>query len=153
MTWVHNFCLKMPTSVINSSAKGKNTDIFSVVSSTWSEVCSVICYIALLLGGLVFVKASIGDYFKGDTSYTETKEPLTLNDLPTLTFCAVYRYSSTEQWLDEDYDVEYSGTVLVHGQDFNLITKVCIFLIFNGCLHQDTFQKFYGMATVKFKKF
>ena len=44
-------------------------------------------YYGLLIAGVYFVWGSILDYHRGDISYSETKEAITLNDLPTMSFC------------------------------------------------------------------
>ena len=52
----------------------------------------VLVYICLLIGGFSFVWVSIEGYLEGNTFYLETREELTLNDLPTISVCFVLTY-------------------------------------------------------------
>ena len=44
-------------------------------------------YLGLLAGALAFCWQNLRDYFEGATDYSTTQEPLTLSDMPSLTFC------------------------------------------------------------------
>ena len=51
------------------------------------KIFEVLLYLALLLGGFVFVWNSILDYMSGITTFSVEHELLSLSDLPTITFC------------------------------------------------------------------
>ena len=44
-------------------------------------------YIGFLIGAIFFVEQSISEFMDGTTSYSESHEPILLQDLPTLTIC------------------------------------------------------------------
>ena len=44
-------------------------------------------YLVLLISALVYVKSSIDEYMRGRTFYSETRKPITVHDIPTLTIC------------------------------------------------------------------
>ena len=67
----------------------------------------VLLYISLLVGGLIFSWETIQEYLKGSTSHYSTSEPITLNDIPTLSVCWLWRY-------DRD----------IYGKDFSLEFKL-----------------------------
>ena len=50
---------------------------------------------ALLVEGFIFVWNSILDYMSGITTFTVDKEPLSLLDVPTITFCLESRLIPT----------------------------------------------------------
>ena len=51
------------------------------------KLFDIILYLGLLAGGLQFTLQAIQDCLNRSTDYSARKEPLTLEDLPTLTFC------------------------------------------------------------------
>ena len=58
-------------------------------------------YMLLCIGALAFVMGTINDYLEGKTYYSTTNEPITLQDLPSLTICwplndhlGVYHYGN-----------------------------------------------------------
>ena len=58
-------------------------------------------YILLCIGALAFVMGTIDDYLEGKAYYSTTNEPVTLQDLPSLTICwplndylGVYHYAT-----------------------------------------------------------
>ena len=53
-------------------------------------------YIILLLGGLLFSKDAVDQYKEGKTATEVTMEPITPDDLPTITIC--YRECKAEQY-------------------------------------------------------
>ena len=54
---------------------------------TARKIFEVFLYLVLLLGGIVFVWNSILDYMSGITTFTVESEPLSLSDVPAITFC------------------------------------------------------------------
>ena len=67
----------------------------------------VFLYMSLFLGGLIFSWETVKEYFSGSTSYSVTKEPVTLHDLPTIAIC----------W-------QFSFERVVYGQHFNMRVKI-----------------------------
>ena len=71
-------------------------------------------YLGLLAGALAFCWQNLLDYIEGTTGYTSNQEPLTQNDLPSLTFCwRVLSKSNdyTEHFFDEKgltYDKDFT---------------------------------------------
>ena len=53
----------------------------------------VIFYILLLLGGCGYAWTVYKEYQKGNTSHSVSKEPISLLDIPTVTFCLDFKYS------------------------------------------------------------
>ena len=49
----------------------------------------LVLYLLLLAGSTIFIYETFQEYLQASTFYSVTKEPLTLNDLPTLTLCWV----------------------------------------------------------------
>ena len=49
-------------------------------------------YFCLLVGGLIFSWETIQEYLEGGTSHYSTTEPITLNDIPTLSICWMWKY-------------------------------------------------------------
>ena len=47
----------------------------------------VLLHLSLLVGAIFFVKNTIEEFLEGNTMYITTQEPLTSNDLPTVTIC------------------------------------------------------------------
>ena len=70
----------------------------------------VILYLGLITGGLLSVRETIDEYNRKSSSYTETQEPTTLSDIPTLTMC----------W---KWDYRDNGTY-VYGKDFSINISV-----------------------------
>ena len=65
----------------------------------------VILYLGLLAGALAFCSQNVLDYLDGSTDYASKQEPISLKDLPTLTFC----------WpLSSIYHSFFNGTKLVY---------------------------------------
>ena len=54
---------------------------------TARKIFEVVLYLVLLLGGIIFVWNSILDYMSGITTFTVENEPLSLSDVPAITFC------------------------------------------------------------------
>ena len=74
---------------------------------------NVLLYLGLLLGGLVFAKQAFEDYISSGTRYMESMKALTIEDMPTLTFCFVDEITSFP------FD-EIGSNRLVHGEDFTI---------------------------------
>ena len=57
--------------------------------SKWKHTknLEVVLYVSLFIGGLIFSWETIQEYLDGSTSYSLTKEPITLHDMPTLALC------------------------------------------------------------------
>ena len=70
----------------------------------------VLIYIGLLIGGLLFSLRSVQDYLAGNTSYSLSKEDISLKDLPTLSICLEF-YDNEQGWL-------------TYGADFNMTVKI-----------------------------
>ena len=51
------------------------------------KLFDIILYLGLLAGGLQFTMQAVQDCLNGSTDYSKIKDPLTPEDLPTLTFC------------------------------------------------------------------
>ena len=74
----------------------------------------VLLYLGLLVGALVFCWQNVDDYFLGSTGYISTQEPLTLRDIPTLTFC----------WEICKWEYCFLHTELIHGKDLIVDLKI-----------------------------
>ena len=68
------------------------------------NLCVLMFYIVLLLlASILFLYNSLVEYLKGDTQYVHTLEPISLNDLPTITACMT---------------LDYGENCLIYGKDF-----------------------------------
>ena len=63
----------------------------------------LIFYLGLLVAALLFVKDSFEEYTQGNTFYSVSHEPLTLQDMPTLTFC--YKYHQFDFWMSDQNEM------------------------------------------------
>ena len=52
----------------------------------------MLLYVCLFAGGLIFSWETVQEYLKGSTSHYSTMEPITPNDLPTLSICWEWLY-------------------------------------------------------------
>ena len=50
----------------------------------------LLLYLGLSVCATIFVKKSVDEYIEGNTGYSETHEPLSMHDNPTLMFCYLY---------------------------------------------------------------
>ena len=70
--------------------------------------------ISLLVGAIFFVKQTIEEFLENNTVYITTQEPLTPNDLPTITM----------RWrVNDDTSVFYNES-LSYGKDFVIELKM-----------------------------
>ena len=82
-------------------------------------VVDIVLYLGLLVCSIAFCYQSVIDYLEGITSFAVTTEPITANDLPTLTFCY-------------EYDLKYFEFGDIHepkpndkyGKDVTITTKI-----------------------------
>ena len=44
-------------------------------------------YVGFLIGAIFFVQQSVSEFMEGTTSYSESHERISLQDLPTVTYC------------------------------------------------------------------
>ena len=56
------------------------------------RIFEVFLYLSLLAGGLLFCWKNVHEYQLGATGYSASKEPISLNDLPTLVTCLDIKY-------------------------------------------------------------
>ena len=52
----------------------------------------IFLYLLLLAPALLFVKNYVADYMDGDTIFVQTREDVTVDDIPTITICTGYTY-------------------------------------------------------------
>ena len=64
----------------------------------------IFLYVVLLSGAVVFVHQTVEEFMKHSTTYSEKQELITLNDLPTISFCL-------------DFGVNHT---LIYGEDFSI---------------------------------
>ena len=72
---------------------------------------SKVLQILLYIGAVIFVKDTIKEYYQGDTSYTETNEPVSLADIPTLVICLSF---------EDDYQVPDGPIYITFAEDLSL---------------------------------
>ena len=53
----------------------------------FSRILEIFLYLGLLGAAVVFVKQTVSEYLKGETSFTHKHEEVTLDDIPTLVIC------------------------------------------------------------------
>ena len=54
---------------------------------TKTLLVEALLYVGFLIGAVFFVQQSISEFMEGTTSYSESHEPISLQDLPSLTVC------------------------------------------------------------------
>ena len=75
----------------------------------------VLLHLSLLVGAIFFVKNTIEEFLEGNTLYITTQEPLTPNDLPTVTIC----------WqVDKTRTLSNVLKPLLYGKDFIINLKI-----------------------------
>ena len=78
----------------------------------WRLLFYVLFYIGLLVSSLSFLLDSFEVYLSEATDYSETYEPITLNDLPTVTLCLI----DTHGW-------NFEGMEFIHGKNIMIDAK------------------------------
>ena len=86
------------------------------------KAVKVILYILLLLGSFDYAWNVYGEYQKGDTSYSVSKEPISLLDLPTVTFCLDFKYSKFSSIIM--YGKHFMVDADIFEKDFKTVTLV-----------------------------
>ena len=81
----------------------------------------VILYILLMLGSFDYAWNVYREYQKGDTSYSVSKEPISLLDLPTVTFCLDFKYSKISSIM---YGKHFMVDANIFEKDFKTETLV-----------------------------
>ena len=80
-----------------------------IVERTMKDFFKATVYIFLLVAPVIFVKENFEDYLKDGTSYAITQEPLSLDDLPTVTLC--WRITKYIKWSVYEKDVTIDAKV------------------------------------------
>ena len=71
-------------------------DIRIPAAMSLERLLKFLLYLGYLVGALWFSKKAINEYMEGTTGYSVTQEPITLQDMPTLTTCFVWTRSTPE---------------------------------------------------------
>ena len=80
------------------------------------RILEVTIYFLLLVPALYFVQKYFAEYFEGKTFFIEAREPLTFEDLPTVTYC--YDYDSKAGRLTKYDDLNEEEKVDFHSGAF-----------------------------------
>ena len=65
-------------------------------------------FLGLTVGALFFIREPFKDYMEGNTSYAVTKEPISIFDLPTLTFCITFDQKHGFFTYGKDFFLEFT---------------------------------------------
>ena len=87
----------------------------------WRLLFYVLFYIGLLVSSLSFLLDSFEVYLSEATDYSETYEPITLNDLPTVTLCLI----DTHGWNFEGMEFIHGKNIMIDAKFFEKKGKIC----------------------------
>lgn len=92
----------------------------------------VLLYVGLLVGGLIFSLETILEYLKGSTSHYSTTEPITLNDIPTLSICWKWKYErdiyGKDFYLDLKLQNNTKSVILIENDSVNVLSGLKLHL-------------------------
>ena len=81
-----------------------------------SHISSIALYLSSLVGSISFVWQTIIEFQNGATSYTETQEAVSLNDIPTIVICLSFEETSMNTFPEElsIFPITYGKEVVIH---------------------------------------
>ena len=96
----------------------------------YSQSLLILFYLSLLGGSVSFVWQTIKEYRDGATSYTETKEPVSLEDIPTLITCLSFENDGLFTFPAELslFPMTYGKDVVIHATILEKETKTVVLL-------------------------